>query len=314
MEYALVVFTVFMLALIFISTKDKMKEDKSVLHMRKSQSSSKLRENALKLKLERMVETKAKVATKHTVETMCLQAGYKFTYGEFKLMSFTSAIVFPIFTLVMTSNPMLSALFILVGYMIPGQFISFIRNRRLSMIEEQVGSFINLVVERYKAQSDFPKSVRECLEDFKGQEPMYSEIKQTVLDMELGVPTTDAMDNLARRTGNKYLERFSNYYQIATTLGTEDARENLLGEAFQQYEENRKMKATLKKEISGPVREGYIMVAAIPMLISYQIATSDSYVDFMLHTTVGKVGSTVICAIIMGSIWFINKKIGAPLD
>lgn len=314
MLYALVVFTVFMLAMIFISTKEKMKEDKSVLTMRKTQASSKLRENALKLKLERMVETKAKVSTKHMVETMCLQAGYKLTYGEFKLMSFTSAIVLPILVLVMTSNPILACLFILVGYMVPGQFIAFIKNKRLNMIEEQVGSFMNLVIERYKAQNDFPKSVKECLYDFKGQEPMYSEIRQTVLDIELGLTTTDAMDNLARRTGNKYLERLSNYYQIATTLGTSDARENLLGEAFQQFEENRKMKSTLKKEISGPVREAYIMVAAIPMLISYQIATSDSYVDFMLNTTPGKVGSAVICAIIMGSVWFINKKIGAPLD
>lgn len=313
MELIFIIFAIIMTILIILSHR-KSNDKSSVLVMRKQQSISRLRENALKKKFEKIAENKAKVSDKYKIETNCLQAGFRISYGEYKIISIATSIIVPIIVLTITNNILLSLIFIIVGHMIPGEIITFRKNKRVGLMEKQAGSFMKLTIERYKSQKDFSKAVKDSLIDFKGQEPIYAEIKQTVLDMELGIPTTEAMDGLARRTGNKYLQRLSDYYKIASQIGTQDSRENLLNQAFNQYEENRKLKSILKKEISGPVREAYIMLGAIPMMIIYQIFTSDTYLDFMLHSTVGKIGSAVIVAIMMGAVWFINAKIGSPID
>lgn len=314
MLVAISIFVLIMSVLIIVSMKSRDDDSKTILSMRKKQNATSFRESALKKKLEQMAEEKAKFDKKFQIETMCLQAGYKVSYGEFVISCIGSAILLPIITGVITNNPILAIMFIPVGYMIPGQVMAFIKNRRVGLMDKQVGSFMKLVIERYKSQGDFAKSVEGCLVDFKGQEPLYSELKQTILDINLNVPTGESMDNLARRTGNKYLQRLADYYKITADLGTKDAKENILGQAFLQYEENRKIKSTLKSEIAGPVREAYIMLASIPMMIAYQVFTSDTYVKFMTTTTMGKVGSAVIVGVLMGAIWFINAKIGSPLD
>lgn len=316
MLVAIFIFVLIMSILVILSFTMNGEGDgsRTILSMRKNQNSTNFRQSALKKKLEQMAEEKAKFDKKYKIETMCLQAGYKLTYGEFILLGWSSAILIPIVTAVITNNPILGLMFIPVGYMIPGQFIAFIKNRRVGLMEKQVGSFMKLVIERYKSQSDFAKAVEGCLVDFNGQEPFYSELKQTILDINLNVPTGESMDNLGTRTGNKYLKRLADFYKITADLGTKEAKEDILNQAFLQYEENRKIKIVLKKEIAGPVREAYIMLASIPMLIAYQICTAEGYVKFMTTTTMGKVGSAVIVGVMMGSLWFINTKIGAPLE
>lgn len=314
MIIAISIFVIILSGLLIFSVLKNDQDSKSVLVMRKKQNATNFRESALKKKFEQMAEEKVKVTKKYTIETNCLQAGYKLSYGEYKIISISAGIIVPILALIFTNNAILSIMFIPVGYMIPGQYINFMKNRRVSLLDKQVGSFMKLVIERYKSQGDFAKAVEGCLPDFSGQYPIYGELRQTVLDMNLGIPTGEAMEKLALRTGSKYLKRLADFYKITSDLGTKDAKENLLNQAFIQYEENRKVKSLLKKEISGPVREAYIMVSAIPMLIGYQAMTSDTYINFMLNTTIGKVGSAVIVGIIMGSIWFINTQIGKPID
>lgn len=308
------IFVLIMTVILILSMKNREDDSNSVLSMRKKQTPTNFRESALKKKIEQMAENKAKFDKKYKIESTCLQAGYKISYGEYIIICMSSAILFPIVIGIITNNPILAIMFIFVGYMIPGQFITFIKNQRINLLDKQVGSFMKLVIERYKSQGDFAKALEGCLIDFKGQEPIYTELRQTVLDINLNVPTAEAMDKLSRRTGNKYLNRLADYYKITSVLGTKDAKENLLNQAFKQYEENRKIKSILKKEINGPVMEAYIMVSAIPMVVLYQIATSRTYIGFMTTTTVGKVGSAVIVGVIMGSVWFINAKIGAPIE
>jgi tight adherence protein B len=212
------------------------------------------------------------------------------------------------------NNPILALIFLFVGYMIPKQVITLLKNRRVGLMEKQIGSFMQMVIKRYETTRDFGKALELSTVEFKGEEPLYTELRKTVLDISLGMPVTEAMDGLARRTGNKFMGRLSDYYKIASAIGTDDIRKKLLTQAFQQFEENRKAKQTMKKELSTVVREAYIMLASIPMFAVYQILTNDKYIDFMTNTLMGKIGSVVIVCIFMGAVWFVNNKISAPLD
>ena len=311
MGFELFIFTFIMIVLTLIYNIGR---TEGVLDRRKAQTQALFKENVLKKKLEKVAEDKVKFSKRYKIETMCLQAGFKLTYVEYKIFCVASAIITAIVVGTVMNNPYLAFMFFFIGFVAPGQIINFLKNMRITKLENQIGAFMKMVIKRYETTKDFSKALELTMVEFKGEEPIYTELKQTVLEINLGKPVGEAMDNLARRTGNKYMERLADYYKIASSLGTEEVRKKLLNQAYDQFEENRQIKRLLKKEISGPKREAYVMLGSIPMIILYQIATNDSYIDFMTNTFIGKVGTTFIAGVFIGCVWFVNAKIGAPLD
>ncbi|WP_442637628.1 type II secretion system F family protein [Rossellomorea marisflavi] len=299
---------------IMSSSKDEDEEDKDVLSMRKRQSFTNPREFAIKKKLEGLLEQRVEVSKKFKIESLILQAGFKMTYGEYRILTILMAVAFPLVAYIAMRSIFILPVVAIIGFALPGQVIEFLRNKRMDDFEKQVGSFIKLAIERYSSHGDFAKGLKDTTEDFKGQEPMYSELKQMRVELDLGKPVVEVLQSLHRRVGNKYLLLLAEFYDIAHNLGTEDARNELMGEVFSQYKENQKHKSMLRKEIAGPKRDAYIMMAVIPIMMGYQFLVSDEYPEFMLHTTIGQIGLAGIGSVIVGSIWFINKKIGAPLE
>lgn len=305
-----------LIVLIRFTLKNFKKDDEetSVLEMRKKQSVTSFRENALKRKLEKLVEDRAKKGKKFDIEEMCLQAGFEISYGEYRLISYFTAIILFIATIAGLQNFFMGIVAVIIGLFAPGQIIQFIRNKRINKLEKQVGSFMRLLIERYHSNRDFARSIQDCVDDFKGQEPIYTELIRTSADINIGVPVAEAMHKLVKRTGNPYLARMADYYEIASDLGTTETRDNLLRQALTQFEENRSMKSKLRNELNGPIREAYIMVTVVPFIALYMAVSTPEYTEFMLHSFIGQVGSAVIIATLLGCIWFINKQIGKPLD
>jgi len=289
-------------------------EEKSVLEMRKAQASSNLRENQLKRKLESLIESNTKRSKKTEIEEMCLQAGYELSYGEYRLIGIVTGIIVFIAIYSGLRNLFTGLVFGFFASLLPGQLIHLIRNRRVSKLDAQVGSFMRLVLERYSSTKDFSQSIHACVKDFKGVEPMYSELVKTSADLNIGVPVSEAMRRLAKRVGNPYLQRMTDYYEIAADLGTMETRDNLLKQALKQYEENRSMKSKLRNELNGPVREAYLMTAMVPIISLYMSFSTPDYKHFMFHTGLGQFTLTMMFIVIVGVIWFINKQIGKPLD
>ena len=288
--------------------------NKTTLDMRKEQSKTSLRENAIKKALEQNFEDRASFSKKYKVETMCIQAGLKIKYGEYKIICLLSAIILPILCLSVLNNEYLAVVSFVLGFTIPSQVITMIKNRRTAILDKQVGSFLQMVTERYNNTKDFSKAIQDCVEDFKGAEPFYTELRDTVLDMQLGVSTSNALKGLADRTGNKYLSRLGDYYSLALKLGTPEARNTLLKQSFNQYNEDRKNKNELKMAISGPANEAYLMIAFIPCTMLYNAFTNESYIPFMTQTTLGKIGVAGIFAVIVGCLWVVNTKLSSPID
>lgn len=303
-----------LIIIIFANGKNEDIEKRTTLGMRMRQNSKSFREIALKKKLEDMATKNTKFDKKNKIEKRCLQAGFKISYGEYVLISIMGAIILPIIVQIILNNPLLTIVFIPIGYIIPGQVISFIRNKRVTLMDKQVGVFMHLCTERYKTQGDFPGALEACLNDFKGQDPFYSELKRTIADIQVNVPISDALYYLGERTSNKYLQRYAKQYKLTVNLGTQKAKETILNQVFIQYEEDRKIKLKLREKIRGPIGEAYVMVGSIPGAMLYQSCTSPDYIDFMTNTLLGKVGTTGIIMVIVGAVWIINAKIATPIE
>ena len=313
MYFGVLIFLVFMIGLIIYSAFDT--NDVSVFEFRKTQSKSMSQENAIRSRMKEYTEKKVDYSKRYKIETLCMNAGFTdMTYADYLMLSLGSSLLFFFIFGVLLGNIVLGLFLAFVGYSLPKQVLNFIKNKRAVVLEQQIGPFMEMVIKRYENTSDFDKSLILTMEEFRGTEPMYGELRKTVSEIKVGVPTGEAMDNLARRTGNMYLSRLSDYYKIAYRLGTQEVREKLLTQAYLQFEENRRMKDFLKKEISEPVRDAYVMVATIPVFALFGVFTMDDYLAFMLFDPIGKIGLAVIVFVMIASVWFINTKIAAPLD
>lgn len=304
--------------MLFVSSddpdEDSLKNSSTIRELRSRQVVG-LREHALKQKLEENVENTANVDKKATIEHMLMRAGLdNWTYGEFVMVKVALTIITLIVSWLFIKNIVITAVVTVVTYLLPGQIIQFISNRRTHLMEEDIGTFIQLTVERYKVHGDFQRAVKQSAPDFEGREPIYSEIRKTILEFNIGTPTAQAIKNMGKRTGNRYIGQLANYYDIASTIGTEASRDDIIGQAWNNYNEDSKMKMKHQQEIQGPKTDAYIIVGALPLLMLYQAQVDENYIPFFMDTVMGQIGLAVILTVTILSLLFINKKIGAPLD
>lgn len=289
-------------------------ENKEALNKKRTESINKFNVEKVANNIAYTIEDNASFAKKQKITTMCSQAGFKITYGQYAIMCILCAIILPIILYSILKNEYLVFVSFFLGFTIPSQIIMFIRNRRMMTLDKQIGSFLQIVTERYANSKDFSKALKDCVQDFKGSEPLYSELVDTVMEIELGVSVGEAIKNLSVRTGSKYVNRLADYYLLSIQIGTDEARSTLLKQAYIQYEENRTLSNNLKAAIAGPANEAYLMIAFIPGTIAYNAATNAEYIEFMTTTQLGKVGVAGIFAVVVFSLWLVNTKIAAPLD
>lgn len=290
------------------------RESNSPVDRRRRQQRNLLTENVLRAKISETIDERVKVTKRLKVEEMLDQAGLKMQYADYVMVSLLSSLVFAFFFGYTMSNPLLAMIFLVLGYFVPGQVIGIIKNKRTQMLEKQLGSFMQMVTKRYENTKDFHKALALTVPEFEGEEPIYSEIKRTLAEMNLGTGSEVALMDFAKRTNNKFMIRYAAFYELVASIGQEETRRDLLGQAIKQYQEDYELKRALKKEISGPVNEAYIMLSFVPVIAIYQAATNDQYIYIMTKTSMGRIGSAVIVSALIMIAWFINTKLGAPLD
>lgn len=263
-------------------------------------------------KVKRYTDKKVQFKKRAAIEMLARQAGLGFGYAIYFILRIaTCAGLFSISLL--TRNVYLAVVLGVSGFFIPKIVITSLRNKRVDRLEKQIGPFLQMVTTRYLNSKDFEKSLKLTREEFKGMEPIYSELKLTTAEVESKVPVADAMDHMAERCENKFLSRFADYYRIASMIGTKEARENLLGQAYLQFEEERKLKALLKNEIQEPKRDAFIVMMSIPLFMLFGIFALEGYWDFITNEMIGKILVAGVALVLIILTWYINTKIAGPI-
>lgn len=290
------------------------KKDLSGIDFRKNQANDFANQDTIRQRVIDYTTKNVKYDKRFDIETLCLQAGKNWTYADFVIYSWITSIVCGIIVGFIFNNPFMGVLFCFLGHKLPKQVLVHKKIKRLKTLDMQIGPFMYMVIKRYETTRDFGAAIDYTAQEFKGYQPLYGELQKTVADIAIKMPVSDALDNFARRAGNPFLARLSDYYKIAYRLGTEDVRKKLLMQAYDQYEEDRKLKELLKKEIAEPVRDAYIIIATVPIFALFGAFALPGYTDFMLHNNMGRIGVAIITSVLLGAIWFVNAKIAAPLD
>lgn len=313
MESIIISYGLSMAFLLFLFNYEKPRRE-DLVEKRQKQTRQLFRENIQQGKIKEIIASKVKHAKRAKVEYDIKQAGYNFSYEEYILINLASGLLFAFLFGAVMKNIYLAILSVFIGYFLPGQYFSYLKNKRLLALEKQIGSFMHMTIKRYVNTKNMHTALKMTAKELKGIEPIGSELERTVVSIDLGTSIPDALEDLAKRADNKFLERFASYYAIAANVGTRELREELLTDAFNQFEENRQLKRVLKAKISGPVKQAQILIGTVPVFALYSAFTNPDYIHFMTTTTMGKVGTTGIVAVLLLVLWFVNKKLGAPLD
>lgn len=282
--------------------------------LKKNHSLKQMRVNELKKRLEGELTQKTKVKRIYQIELLCEQAGLSMSYGQYALYSLMCAALLPIFIITVLRNIPLALVCIPLGYVIPGQVIETMKNKRLNKLYQQVNSFMELFGERYKTVKSPSEALEDTLLDFENIQPIQFEIQKTILDIKLNTPPIQALEKMAERTGHIYLERMVSYLKIAEDIGTDTVRESLIKNAVEQGRKNESRRNKLKARIAGAKNTSMLLWFAVPAVMLYQSVTAEDYLRFMFQTDIGKYGLTFIVIALIGALWFINKKIAAPIE
>ena len=272
------------------------------------------RKDTLFSNMEKAINERAGTSKRYQKEKLYMRAGLKITYAQGVMISLVLALVSFFLTQYLLDNMFLAFVMFIVAYLLPDQFVKLKKNRREKLINDQIGTFFNMVMKRFEVLGDFYTAFLATEEDFKGEEPMYSEIRRTKLNIQNGMPLSSAMKEMGSRLDNKYLCRFADYYEVAAEIGTEEARNQILYQAVEQYRKNEENMKNLRKQLSEVTMEAYVMLAFVPIVVVYSCFSQPSYVEFITTTLMGKIGITAIFVVVLLVFWFINNKIGAPLD
>lgn len=298
--------------LITINTSKKIKNKNIKKRISQTERYSSL--NMLRNRLGHAMDQRVSYKKRSSKEITYIQAGLSFKYVDHVLISLTAGVILTLFFGGMLNNMYITPVAFVIGYNIPFQIVVLIRNKRVNMLEKQVGVFLKMILKRYKVIDEFGKAFRYVAEEMKNEYPLNTDLAAGVTLLDLGSPMEDVLEHLEQRTANKYLGRLAEYYRIVSDIGTAEARDNLLQQAEIQFEENRQVSRRTKEKIAGPVRESYIILAMVPGIVLYQILTNRSYISFMTGTQMGKLGTASIVFVCFGCLWFINNKLGAPIE
>ena len=212
--YIIAVLTLLSVVIIIKNFMSFGKNNNSVtLNVRKQQMS--LRDNPLKKKIENEIEKKAKVSSKFKIDTLCRQAGYNYTYGEYIMLCVIFSILCPIAVMCITPNVPLALIVAFVGFKLPKTLLKSKRTKRKEALDKQIGSFLDVMTERYKQNPNINSNIVESLESFANQYPIIDELENVArLINYSGYSPGMALDELARNTGNKYVRQFRDSYTI----------------------------------------------------------------------------------------------------
>lgn len=212
------------------------------------------------------------------------------------------------------NNIYMAVVMLLLGWMLPQMLINTLISYRTKKLDSQVGMFMRMVTERYTYSGSFYRAFHSTVPEFKGEEPIYSELLNSVSELSLGEPMADVLANLAQHTCNTYLDLFAKYYAQASALGTENATTRILKMAVEQYDMHMELSRENKMELSEMTQQAYILLGIVPGVALFGANQIEDYVPFMTTTLIGKVGAAIIVGVWLMIFWVITYKLNTPLE
>lgn len=158
-------------------------------------------------RLAKLTEGLNKVIEKRSfaagISTQLAQASVKLTVAEYLILNFVSIVVGGALGYFIFRN-ILAFSGLILGFFFPRILLNTLRKRRLKKFNDQLGDTINLLVNGLRSGYSLAQAIEAVSRDMPP--PTSEEFRRVVIELGLGVPLEQALDNMLRRVPSADLD------------------------------------------------------------------------------------------------------------
>ena len=132
------------------------------------------------------------------------QADIKLRPAEYIAAQFISAVIVALIAFVLGRNGIFAIVGLVIGYLLPQQYVSRAQKKRLKMFDQQLGDMLNLMVNGLRAGYSTLQAMEAVSRELPA--PICDEFRRVVQEMQLGLAMEDALEHLLRRIRSEDLD------------------------------------------------------------------------------------------------------------
>ncbi|HHW02201.1 MAG TPA: secretion system protein [Thermoanaerobacterales bacterium] len=224
--------------------------------------------------------------------------------GEFVVIVIACALTSSFVSFTITLNPAGSIILGLTAALIPFAVLNAARNKRLSNFNAQICDALTIMANSLRSGFSFLQSmdmVRKELPD-----PIKKEFTRTLKEINLGTPTEEALENLAKRVNSEDLDLVITAVLIQRQVGGN------LSEVLDNIAETIRDRIRIKREIRTLTAQGRIsglIIGLLPLILGgFMMVVKPSYIMQLFSS---RAGLTMMMLAIVGEFtgMLIIKKI-----
>ena len=171
-----------------------------------------------------------------------------------------------------------------VGFMIPRIVVSKKASRRLAAFENQLAETLDLIVGSLRAGQGLVQAVESS--SYEQTDPMRSELRRIVTQVNMGISVNDAMEMLTARFASRDVQLLAAAIAINRETGGN------LTEVLERLARTVRLRREIRDEaraLTAAARATSYVLAVLPVAIaSYCVAISPIYREQLLHAPLGR--------------------------
>jgi tight adherence protein B len=174
---------------------------------------------------------------------------------------------------------------LIVGGLIPMLYVKFMARRRLNAFEMQLPETLITLAASLKAGHAFNSALQSVVKE--GAEPTSTELSRVSSEIQLGMPSEQALDNMAQRMNSTNFGFVVMAVNIQRTVGGSlaDILDMVADTVRQRQQFSRKVKA-----LTAQGRMSAYVLLAMPFMMALAIyALNSAYITILFDTTAGNV-------------------------
>jgi len=227
------------------------------------------------------------------------KADILFRIDEFVGIIVLMGLVVGVFGLAMTNMVMYGLIGAILGAVLPIVFVKYKKSQREALLSEEIGESLTGMSNSLRAGYSFQQAMDAVGKETQG--PLGKEYRRTLREINLGVTTEQALQNLINRVQNEDLELMISSVLIQRSIGGN------LAEMFDKIADTIRQRIRMKGEVNVLTAQAKVsswIIGLMPVFLIVIISMiNPGFLSFFFETTLGMI--LLACAVVSEVIGFL---------
>lgn len=166
---------------------------------------------------ERLDKVVAERGFARNIRTQLARANLKLTVGEYLAAIVIATVGLAGLAFLLRRDPLVTLLGGVVGFFLPRWYVAYLQGKRLKAFNDQLGDILNMLVSGIRAGYSILQAM-EAVSKEMGP-PASEEFARVVREVQLGIPMSQALDNLLRRVPSDDLDMTITAIKVQQEVG-----------------------------------------------------------------------------------------------